>query len=128
MLLIIENKLQKLGIFLDNTLLKKPLFFHFFCAFFDITSRLTNFLVFDRFGNPLFLFLIGLSLNNYSSVLNNFLLNIKIFGFSKISYIFFSMPAGFPFCVLFFFIFYQLVFINTILAYSKKIAFFMKNQ
>lgn len=102
MLFLIETKLQKLGLFLDNRLLKNSTYYNFFCVFFDFTSRITNFLLFDKFGYPLFLLFIGIFIQYYLSVLNLFFFNIKLFGFSKIFYIFFSMPLGFQFGILFF--------------------------
>lgn len=56
MLLMIEKKkIQKLGLFFDETIFKKSTCYNFFCVFFNLTSRLTNFLLFDKVGYPLFL-------------------------------------------------------------------------
>lgn len=128
MISLIDIKLHKLGSFLDKTLLKKSTRYNFFCVFFDFTSRITNFFLFHRFGYPLFLFFIGIFIHYYFETINIFFLNIKLFGFSKIFDIFLSMPFGFQFSILFVFIFYEIIFINTILAYSEKINFFMKNK
>lgn len=128
MLYLIEIKLQKLGVLIDEKILKKSIFHNFFCVFFDLTSKLTNFLLFDKLGYPLFLFSIGTFIHYDFSVIHDFFLKIKLFGFSKIFEIYLSMPLGFQFCILFFFIFYQGIFINTVLAYSNKIQLFMKNK
>lgn len=56
---LIEKKLQKLSIFLDKTLLKNSTCDNFFCVLFDKTTRLTHFVLFHKFGYPMFLFLIG---------------------------------------------------------------------
>lgn len=124
----VEKNLQKAGIFLDETLLKKSISYKIFCVFFDLSSRITNFLLFDKFGYPLFIFAIGIFIRNYFDILNVFLFNLKLLGFSKIFSILISMPVMFQFGVFFFFFFYQTIFLNTVLAYSKKIQFFMKNK
>lgn len=105
MLLFIEKKFQNLGTFLDNTIFKKSAFYTFFCKFFDSTSRITNFLLFNKIGYFLFLFSIGLFIHHYFNFINTFLLNIKLFGFSKIFYNLSMMPLGFQFGVFFLFFF-----------------------
>lgn len=128
MMIFIEIKLQNFGTFLDNTLLKKPIFYKFFCVFFDFTSRLTNFLLFDRFFYPFFIFVVAFWTHHYFGSIRAFIFNVKIAGLHKVFDVFFSMPLGFQLGLLFLFFFYQVIFLNTILAYSKKIQLFMKNK
>lgn len=128
MILFLDSKLQKVGHFLDTKLLKNPKIKKFCCIFFDFTSRITNYLLFDSVSYPLFIFSIGFFINVYYSTLNLFLLDVKVFGVSKILTIFFSMPFGFQIGILFFIVFYQVLSLNTILAYSKIVSAYMKNK
>ena len=124
----LEQKLHFLGLFLDTNLFRNKKIFHVACFFFEKTSRFTTFLLFNNLGYCFFLFSIGLWINFYYSVLHVFFLEVKLFGFLKIVDIFISKPFGFQFFILFFFIFYQVIFLNTILAYSNKIQLFMKRK
>ena len=128
MLLFIEKKLENMGRILDNRVFQSSILETFFCWFFDLTSRITNFLLFHQFGYPLFLFSIGLFIQHYFSFFNILFRNIKLFGLSQIVDILLSLPIGFICGLLFFLFFYQAVFINTLLAYSHKVKKFMTNK
>ncbi len=60
--------------------------------------------------------------------MKDFLLKLNLFGFSKLFSIFVSMPLSFQVFVLFVFFFYNIVMINTILAFSEKLLVFMKTK
>jgi hypothetical protein len=123
-----EKKLRALGMMVDMTLFKSSSIFHFFCLFFDKTTKCTSFLLFDSVGYPTLIISCGLFIHSYFQVICDFILKIKVFGFSEIYPIFYSMPFSFKvFCLLFIF-FYQVIFVNTILAYSPKITVFMQKK
>ena len=128
MISFIENKLQNLGFILDTKIFKNPLIFKISCAFFNRTSRITNFLLFNTIGYSCFLFFLAFfSYYNFEGA-NEFILKLQLFGVSQITSIFFSMPISFQFFILFILLFYQTIFLNTLLAYSKKIGVFMKTK
>lgn len=79
-------------------------------------------------GYPLFIFSIGLFISVCYNTINLFLLKVKVFGISNTLTIFFSMPFGFQIGVLFFIVFYQVLSLKTVLAYSKNISIYMKQK
>ncbi len=58
-----EKKLRALGQTLDTTVFKSRPIFHFFCLFFDQTTKCTNFLLFHSVGYPILLFSWGWSIH-----------------------------------------------------------------
>ena len=128
MILFIEKQLQRVGFILDNHVLSNPKSFKFFCLFFDKTSKITNFLLFDKIGYPLFIFFFGFCINNLFTTIDSFILQIQIFGVSHMVSIFLNMPLSFQFFIFFFLLFYSIILSNTFLAYSTKIALFMKKS
>ncbi len=124
----LEKKLCALGQFLDTTVFKSRSIFHFFCLFFDETTKCTSFLLFHSVGYPILLVSLGFSIHFYFDVISEFLLKIKVFGFSEIYPIFSLLPFGFKLFCFLFIGFYQVIMINTVLAYSPKIRFFMREK
>lgn len=124
----IEYSFQNFGWFLDKTFFQNSLFFRFFCHFFDYTSQLTHFLLFHHIGYPLFIGCFSFLVNFHYLTMKDFILKLHLFGFSKFFSIFFSMPSSFQFFVLFVLLFYHIVMINTILAFSEKLRVFMKTK
>ena len=132
MLFWVEKKFEKffslLGGFCDNVFEKKPMVFSFASRFFEKTSRVTRFLMFDSLAYPLSIFLVGFFTNLYFDQIQIVLLKFKLFGFSQIFSILWSCPLGFQLFLLVYFLFFQIVTLNTILASSNKISSYMKSK
>ena len=122
----IDGKLQKVGIFLDKTLLKSSKREDFFCLLFDITSKITWFLLFHTIGHILLIFSIGLFVREYFYHLGIISLLIRRHQFSF--ELLFHTPIGFQCYLLFVVLFLLIAWVNTLLAYSPKVKKFMTDK
>lgn len=132
MLLWIKKKLEGffsiLGSGCDKIFEKNSILFGLACFFFEKTSRLTRFLLFDSIGYPLMIFLVGFFTNFFYDEYQILFLKLELFGFSKLFVILGSCSFGFQLFILVYFLFFYVVFINTVLASSTKISLYMKSK
>jgi hypothetical protein len=128
MILFIESKLHSIGFIFDTKVFKNSLIFKISCVFFDNTTKITSFLLFNTMGYSCFFFFLAFFFYSNFEAANEFILKFQLFGVSQRTSIIFSMPISFQFFILFILLFYQTIFLNTLLAYSKKIGVFMKTK
>ena len=126
--LFIEQKSNSLGFSLDNTLFKNSQILKVACVFFDKTSYFTNFLLFHKVGYPFFVFMCTSFAYFYFESIKHIVLMVNLYGISNFLSILSELSFDFQLSLLLFFLFYQVVSVNTILAYSEKISEFMKTK